>query len=532
MARLALLGFQPSSAHSSREDLRALARAVPSYQASVPEAGQPLLWKGSRRERLGESLWWETGWALIPVSLGGRKSAVGLVPRRCYFEKCTGGLPLRAREFEILDGRNRPRGDAPDLLLQNGLELLCGLSSGAEPLTLARLAPDLASDVVIRIRGAELPARDRLAAYHEQQGIHSLPEGPWIALIPEEGVAPETATRFAETLLAVFRRRKIDSRIRIAIRTVAQLEERFPSGGGAQPFRKEASSGAVWFLLKTRSAEPSSRMLELFRRLDQAGAPWRRAYADDPLEHSVRDQAASLIQAVGGIPHRVGLREGRVLPWSLGVDLSHNHHADRSRLCVTLVSPDGALEGAWVREQPRDETARTENLRPLLREAAGTLRAAGGAGIVLAIRDGRLFENENPDLYRSELGTRVELLELAKNSNPPLFEEEDGSGPRPPRGAVAGFHPSGQWVYLLPGVTQEVGGLESVLRFRRRPGGDSSAFADRDLAEILVALTYAPGLGSRRSRFPAPIYWADGIAGASDRDLRFRGQLVRWPEGV
>ena len=73
-------------------------------------------------------------------------------------------------------------------------------------------------------------------------------------------------------------------------------------------------------------------------------------------------------------------------------------------------------------------------------------------------------------------------------------------------------------------MTQEVGGLESVLKFRRRPGGDSSAFADRDLAEILVALTYAPGLGSRRSRFPAPIYWADGIAGANDRDLRFRGQ--------
>ena len=46
------------------------------------------------------------------------------------------------------------------------------------------------------------------------------------------------------------------------------------------------------------------------------------------------------------------------------------------------------------------------------------------------------------------------------------------------------------------------------------------------LARILFAQTLMPGLGLRQRRLPAPIYWADGIAGASDDDLRFRGQCV------
>ena len=44
------------------------------------------------------------------------------------------------------------------------------------------------------------------------------------------------------------------------------------------------------------------------------------------------------------------------------------------------------------------------------------------------------------------------------------------------------------------------------------------------IAAIITALVYAPGLGNKERTLPAPIYWADGIAAASDIDLRFRGQ--------
>jgi len=454
-----------------------------------------------------------------------------LIPRRCYFDDRAAGVPHRAREFELLEGRNRPRGEAPEAVLRAGLELLRELSGGAEPLGLARLEPELSSDVVIRIGAAELPTRDRLAGYHEKHGVDAVPERPWIALVPEPGIPGNVAESFRSKLSHVLERRRLDGQVRVRARAMPELETALAAGKEPQGASAAWKAGAVWFLLRSRNESIPAGVLDLFRRLDERGLAWRRAYADDPIGFSVRDQAASLLQAVGGVAHRVGLRGGRSLPWSLGVDLSHDRAADRSRLCVTLVEPGGRLAGAWVREQPRDETARTESLRPLLRAARSKLDDLGGAGLVLALRDGRFFERENPALYREELSTAVELLELAKNNNPPLVELTPEGGPKPPRGAVAGFHPSGEWIYLLPGVTQEVGGLESVLKFRRRRGGDSAGLGDRDLAEILVALTYAPGLGSRRSRFPAPIYWADGIAGASDRDLRFRGQrLVGLPE--
>jgi len=48
-------------------------------------------------------------------------------------------------------------------------------------------------------------------------------------------------------------------------------------------------------------------------------------------------------------------------------------------------------------------------------------------------------------------------------------------------------------------------------------------FTAGELADTLVGLSLAPGLGMHRRERPAPIYWADGIAGASPTDLRFAG---------
>ncbi len=525
MTSLRFLGWLPSGGASSREELHRLASRRVGYESDLSSM-YPLLWRGKDRRALGRGLWWEEGWSLTAVALGDKRSAVGLLPRRLYFDQAAGGKPSRVREFELLGDRQRPRGLAPAPLLREGCALLRELSEGREPLALSPLEPSLTEEITIRIRERELPVRDRLAGYCENHGMDVLPQDARIALVPESGVSEAAARLFLEALIQSLRRRKADEKVQVQVRSVAELASGLAAGGGYRGIGVSCDANAVWFLLRGKVVDPGPKMLEFFRRLDSVGIPWRRAYADDPRAFSVRDQTGSLLQAVGGVPHRVGLKGARTLPWSLGVDLSHKREAGPSRLCVTLVDPEGRLRGAWCREQVRDETARTETLRPLLREAASKLRASGGAEMVLVIRDGRFFENEVPSLYRGELGTKVELLELVKNGTPPLFEISAGGDPVPPKGAVAGLRPDGDWVYLLSGVTQEVGSLESALKFRRTRGGDSSMFSDQSLAEALVALTYAPSLGSRRSRFPAPIYWADGIAGASDSDLRFRGQSL------
>lgn len=527
---LKLLAWPAVGVVACQEEIRQIARSVTALDTEIPERGSPLLWKRTPNRPLGGNLWWAEGWSLTCVPMRGRRSAIGLLPRRLYFDSETGGAPLRAREFEILGPRPRPRGLAPARLLEEGRALLLELSGGREALSLERLDPELSRGVVIRIGEQELPVRDRLAGYHEKHGVDSSPGSAWVALIPEDGIPREVEERFEGALRTACARRGLQGRIEVLRRRVDVVERRLREYEQTASGKPLWTSGVVWFLLRSKSERPPESFLELFRRLDRAGVAWRRAYAGDPWRYSVRDQVGSLLQAVGGTLHRVGLAGGRELPWSLGVDVSHPLDGESSNLCLTLVDPSGRLAGFWRCEQPRDETARTASLGPLLRDAGRRLADLGGAEIVLAIRDGRLFENEKPLLYQSELGARVELLELAKNNVPPLFEEGHGGSAHVPIGAVAGRHPDSEWVYLLPGVTQEVGGLEAALKFRRCLGGACGAFDDRALAEILVALTYAPGLGSRRSRFPAPIYWADGIAGASGSDLRFRGQQVR-PRG-
>ena len=84
--------------------------------------------------------------------------------------------------------------------------------------------------------------------------------------------------------------------------------------------------------------------------------------------------------------------------------------------------------------------------------------------------------------------------------------------------------------------------LKTVLE--RFPGGvlmedqdGSITSVNRGLCELLdipgapdalIGLSLAPGLGMHRREKPAPIYWADGIAGAHSGDLRFAGNALEW----
>jgi hypothetical protein len=44
-----------------------------------------------------------------------------------------------------------------------------------------------------------------------------------------------------------------------------------------------------------------------------------------------------------------------------------------------------------------------------------------------------------------------------------------------------------------------------------------------EIANHVLSHCHAPGLGLHAHRLPSAIYWADGIAGSDDFDLRFRG---------
>ena len=65
-----------------------------------------------------------------------------------------------------------------------------------------------------------------------------------------------------------------------------------------------------------------------------------------------------------------------------------------------------------------------------------------------------------------------------------------------------------------------------VLKIWMKHGWDGMELGPQRLVHILFAQTLTPGLGLHARTLPAPVYWADGIAGASEKDLRFRGHSI------
>ena len=68
--------------------------------------------------------------------------------------------------------------------------------------------------------------------------------------------------------------------------------------------------------------------------------------------------------------------------------------------------------------------------------------------------------------------------------------------------------------------------LPAVTKITWRNDWNGLGLPPSQIASVLTASATAPGLGFQARNLPASIYWADGIAGSSDQDLRFRGVPV------
>ena len=277
-------------------------------------------------------------------------------------------------------------------------------------------------------------------------------------------------------------------------------------------------------MLARNDVPPSDRMIRVMGGMDRHCLPWRRAYATDDRNWSVSDQVGSLLQAAGGTSHAVALEGGERMPWSIGIDVSKRD--DYSRVATSLIDPSGRLSGSWILDQARQENIEPHVLRRLLHATADKVPPEGRSAGILVIRDGRVFESESVDDYTRDLGAPVTLVELRKYGNPPLLLDRHALLPT---GPVVGWLPqvpNGTLGFLvtLPNSTQDR--FDNPLKIWMPGAWDGLRLGPERLARILYAQTLTPGLGLRRRRLPAPVYWADGIAGASDSDLRFRGQCA------
>jgi hypothetical protein len=441
------------------------------------------------------------------------RSGLVFLPRRVYF---VGSLPDRRPERVILDDDKRPPSDKAGgiALIINALVAVMRADSGLTELPLVEL--DAGTGLPIVTQGIAAESGGGLNALYRLRGFDHVPD-PWsVSVVPLDGVTVARASEFERRIAEAARRRHAFARCKLV--DVAAIRSRLAAlvSTGTAP-----RPGSILLILLPSHHSPASReSLELLSSLEAARIPFRRAYADDPLDFSIPDQLPSLLMAAGGRPHAI--RASHSLPEALtiGIDLSHPLDGKGSRVAATIVDESGMLIWASRINVPRNETIAPETIQRI-----GTLIRTFLLDIdqrrspIILLRDGRIPERELVAAWQTTIGANLAVIEIRKRGNPVLFRDKA--------------------LDLSPPYAVQIAGSNTVLAAAIEPH-DSGAFTEplkltwlsennhlgltaTEISRHILAHCHAPGLGLHPHRLPSAIYWADGIAGADDEDLRFRG---------
>lgn len=459
------------------------------------------------------------GWMLSRMWLAPRRWALSVTQKRMYFDD---GTLIHKPEAQIV-GASRPAGRAAAAEIAAQWDLLHRLADRLPgrpgPVQLSGQVDDLAAAREVWIGEQRHPFQTgTLNTLYRSSGFDAVPAGWTITLCGLDGVSPSVIAQFRQRLMQAAAQRRAELSVRES--SVEALQGRLDQlNATKEPVRR---GRCVLFLLPKRDQTPSPAASQLFDGFDGTKVPFRRAYATDALEFSIPDQLPSLLLACGGCPHRA-LTQARCGPvWTLAVDLGHHPARDYSVVVAAMVDPEGRLVHASRVRQPRDETVSRDSLTRLL---AGCGRAEEFRSIrdpnVLVLRDGRLFENEDVGLYTSSLGGRVSLIEYRKRWNPQVVRGT--AEPTVPSGEFSAVVPGSSTMFICSSRPKSSMALPELAKVTWRAEWNQLGLTTSELGRLLVASATAPGLGMHARQWPASVYWADGIAGTSERDLRFRG---------
>ncbi len=453
--------------------------------------------------------------------VGRGKAAVGLTPRRIYLTD--ENQPDSRSEVDILGGLDKPVTDIGKALKRQAhlLGLLGGAQCTSSQVALNDADTGHARSVSIHSCHASIPVNSNLRMFLRNNGMHNVPDGFRLAVLPADPACEQAAQSYFHKVQNWFgeRRHPIAGGVYsldAVVNRVAELES------GASPNSKMT---AIVFINPGADDSTSKPVLSLMQRLDKLRIPWRRARATDDQTWSVEDQLGSLVTATGGYPYFVTADDNQ-LPWCIGIDISHPRDAEFSTACAALTDPGGNLVQAWTIRHLRNEKMPEESIRQLVNAAEKKLVELDSDPDILLIRDGRIFERENPHDYTDSSIGRITLLELLKGGNPTMLTGEEMTLPdHPVIATVPGGGKNERVAFMTPYPDVNFG-FPRVLKLRHRDKWNGAGLSEDKLYKTLCALCFAPGLGLSRHTLPAPIYWADGIAKASDSDLRYRGQKV------
>lgn len=428
---------------------------------------------------------------------------VGIVPRRAYVSK-DGEIDTR-QEWVILGSQKRPASD--------------------RFLTLKRLK-ELSSDI-LSLKHVQGPLRTK--ALHLSADAAQLTEVRYankpstslpLIFVAENHQCKSALKDYAEKLSSLLSARGLVFSPKFVDKSKLKARLRELTAQEIRPLNPPP----VLLMLSSKTTATDRNLTELFGLLDALEIPWRRAYVDDDRRWSVRDQLGSIMRAAGLESARIKLRN-MPLPWGIGIDLSHPS-SDRSYICAALTDPSGNLAKAWLKSHSKSEKIRPDTLRELLTNARTYIREHDQNAKILIIRDGRLTPQEHAETYLNGFSRDTAMIEIRKNGNPIICNLESLSVAE----SLVSFivetkTPKTHVVFSCTNPSAKIG-FPKTLKFHWEEQWVGSAWTTDHILEVIQAMCSAPGLGLGNHTLPAPIYWADGIAGASDTDLRFRGHVV------
>jgi len=289
-----------------------------------------------------------------------------------------------------------------------------------------------------------------------------------------------------------------------------------------QAWLKRSTSGnpIVYIPLDGKKGDrPSAGAMDWFRRLTDEGVSFQLGSTQSDPTYARHGAACAILSKTGGCLFHTDTPSVPKLEehWCIGLDLGFGGEYDAKIAVMTLTDGLGRLRAYWRAIKDTDETLSEEVLRDGLGWIVEQAETLAPNRDFIVFRDGIRPKHETLSLYREFLPTgRSCLVEFAKQGNP-LFLK-DNAPPQPgtlaiPEGTETGF--------IYPITSPVPGVLTNTVKFFSPL--NNLGYSLNQIAELITALCYAPKLSFQPSSLPAPIYWADGLAGLSATNLQFGG---------
>ena len=472
------------------------------------------------------------GWKIFRVAVVQNKVTLAVIPHRYYFE---GDNPEPSSKTErALLGRTTPRALPPTVRLQGCLNLANQIAATspdftATPLPILVCRQNLHAKTSVLLGGGEkIIAGQKVGAFLGRHGYFQVPTTFRVVLVAQD-VNAASVQHYAQEITSTLTRCRLSAPVNAM--SCDQLLERIARGTALR-------SGWAYLIAVSgsRGEQLPSGVQPLLVAMDKNRIPYRLFSADNAaMNWSAFDQLGSLVAAAGGIPYVLGL------PWPaeqppaffLGVDVGHPLQLRESWITLSLADHRGIHIQSWRCRQKRDETISDKALTAALTWAKGLIDSPNSpaSGRVVALRDGRLHKGEQLRTYQEILGPRMTFVEFSKYQNPEMFIT--GETPRPATAGTECQFANSTVRFITPISPRLAGDLSRTFKVRLEPEWDGLQFGMDCICEVIVGLSYAPGLGLQPHALPGPIYWADGIAAISETNHQFSGQnIVHYPPGA